>query len=130
MSFPSCRRRKSGSIMISMTQSEFNKLLSYSDIKSRFIKELKFVASTSNLSDDWADYELLSITDRTENAGILLLQPENALYAGQYEISRRIIDASTGRDRAIICDFCYTWQPGSNAASITFASMRTKHNVR
>lgn len=42
---------------------------------------------------------------------------------------KKVIDFKTGRRRAIICDFCYTWQPGSNAASITF-STNAKRKIR
>ena len=41
-----------------------------------------------------------------------------------------MIDSATGRYRAIICDFCYTWQPGSNAASITFKQAVTNNSIR
>lgn len=116
--------------MKTLTQDEFNKILQQVDIKPRLKKELKFVSSTSHLSDDWSPYELIAITDRTGDKGVLLLQPEDRLYVAQYELSRRIVDASTGRSRAIICDFCYTWQPGSNAASITFVHADSKHRIR
>lgn len=116
--------------MKTLSQNEFNDTLQQIDIKPRFKKELKFVASTAHLLVDWSTYELISIADRTGNAGVLLLCPEDSLFVVQYEISRRIVDSGTGRDRAIICDFCYTWQPGSNAASITFTHTRTKHSIR
>lgn len=99
------------------------------DIKPRLKSELKFIKSTAHIPADWASYELLAISDRTEEKGVLLLQPNEELFIAQYELSRRIIDHATGRARAIICDFCYTWQPGSNAASITFTHAKTKHKV-
>jgi hypothetical protein len=116
--------------MKTLSQSEFNDILRQVDIKPRLKKELKFVASTSHLPKDWSSYELLPVTDRSGDAGVLLIEPEGTLYIAQYELSRRIVDASTGRDRAIICDFCFTWQPGSNAASITFIHTETKHSIR
>lgn len=116
--------------MITLSQEAFDRVLQQVDMKPRLKKELKFVASTAHLSEDWSTYELISIADRTGDRGMLLLQPVDTLYAVQYELSRRIVDSSTGRDRAIICDFCYTWQPGSNAASITFTSPDSKHKIR
>jgi hypothetical protein len=116
--------------MRTLNQEEFNHILQQADIKPRLTRELKFVASTSHLSDDWSSYELIAIADRNGDKGILLLQPDDTLYIASYELSRRIIDSSTGRERAIICDFCYTWQPGSNAASITFTHANTKHKIR
>jgi hypothetical protein len=116
--------------MKTISQDEFDGILQRIDIKPRLKKELKFVTSTVRLPEDWADYELVAIADRTGAKGVLLLQPEEALYIAQYELSRRIVDSGTGRDRAAICDFCYTWQPGSNAASITFTHTETKHKIR
>jgi hypothetical protein len=116
--------------MKTLDQDAFMTLLQQADIKPRLKKELKFVSSTAQLAADWSGYELVFIADRTGDKGILLLQPDDALYIVQCEVARRIVDASTGRDRAIICDLCYTWQPGGNAASITFTHATTKHKVR
>ena len=107
----------------------FNQLLKVADLKPRIKSELKFVKSTESMPDDWSDTELLAISDRTEDKGALLLQPDANLYIVQYELSRKIIDYKTGRRRAIICDFCCTWQPGSNAASITFIRPNSNRNV-
>jgi hypothetical protein len=115
--------------MRTFTQEEFNLLLPQVDIKPRLKKELRFVSSTSALAEDWANYEFIAITDRIGNSGALLLQPDDTLFVAQYEISHRIVDSSTGRSRAIICDFCYTWQSGLNAASITFVHAVTKNSI-
>lgn len=115
--------------MRNIKQEELDTLLEQAVVKPRLKKDLKFVASTAHLPDDWSEYELIAITDRTGNRGVLLLQPEDSLYIAPYELSRKIIDAKTGRGRAIICDFCFTWQPGSNAASITFTDRADKHTV-
>jgi hypothetical protein len=114
--------------MRTITQSHFNELLQESAIKAKVKTELKFVRSVADLGD-WSIYELVGISDRTGDKGVLLVQPYEELYLVEYAISRRIIDYNTGRGRAIICDFCYTWQPGSNAASITFTHATTKHKV-
>jgi hypothetical protein len=37
-----------------------------------------------------------------------------------FELTTKIADKITGRTKAIICDFCYTWQRGGNAGRITF----------
>ena len=116
--------------MRTLDQDSFNDLLKHTTIKPRIISELKFVKSVENLAEDWSNYELLSITDRTNEKGILLLEPATDLYAVQYELSKKVIDFKSGRRRAIICDFCYTWQSGSNAASITFSTGNSKRKVR
>ena len=115
--------------MKTLSQDDFNELLERTDIKPRLKRELRFVSSTSKLDADWSGYELISITDRTGDRGVLLIQPNDKLYIAPYELSRRIVDSKTGRARAIICDFCYTWQPGSNAASIVFTNKGAKHSI-
>lgn len=116
--------------MITLDGEQFGNLLKASELRPRFKLELKFVASTQQLPDSWIDIELLAITDRTGDKGLLLLQPADDLYIVPYALSRSIVDSTTGRARAIICDFCYTWQPGSNAASVTFSPPRSKNTVR
>ena len=115
--------------MRTLSQDNFNDLLKIAEIKPKLKAELKFIKSTEDLSEDWSNYELIAIVDRTEDRGILLLEPDDELYVVQYELSRKIIDSKTGRRRAIICDFCYTWQPGSNAASIMFTRANSKTKV-
>jgi hypothetical protein len=115
--------------MRTLTQSDFDELMKHTGIKTRLVAELKFVKSTEALANEWSDYELLSIQDRTGDKGVLLLQPYGDVFIISYELSRRIVDSKTGRGRAIICDFCFTWQPGSNAASITFTHAMTKHKI-
>lgn len=116
--------------MKTLNQNSFDTLLQDAGIKSRLRKDLKFVASTAHLIDSWSEYELLCIADRTNDKGVLLLQPASTLFVAPYELSRTIVDSKTGRQRAIICDFCYTWQPGSNAASITFTHPDDKRHIR
>ena len=112
-------------IMISIDQEKFSKILKLSDAKPRLKKELRFVAG----ADKWADREMFAAADKTGRNGVLLLQPYEKLYAVQYELSPRIVDSLTGRDRAVICDFCRTWQKGSNAASISFTNPVSKNSV-
>jgi hypothetical protein len=116
--------------MITLDNDKFNDLLLQVNIKQRLKKEFRFVTSTARLSAEWSLYELFPITDRTGDSGLLLMQPNDVLFAVYYNLSRRIVDSSTGRDRAIICDFCSTWQPGSNAASITFSASHMNRSVR
>jgi hypothetical protein len=89
-------------------------------IKPRLKRELRFVTSTENITqDDWHDLELVSITDRSGLNGVLLLELDANLYILSYELSRRISD-QTGRSKPVICDICRTWQAGSSSATITF----------
>ena len=38
-----------------------------------------------------------------------------------------VADKATGRSKPITCDFCLTWQRGSNAGRITFERASDKH---
>ncbi|MDB5163026.1 MAG: hypothetical protein JWO54_479 [Candidatus Saccharibacteria bacterium] len=111
--------------MNKLTLSDFNFLLSETPIKPRLKNELRFVTSTENMSDEeWNDRELLSITDRNGNKGVLLISIDDNLYILPYEFKAGITSLSTGRSQSIICDFCQTWQYGNKAGSISFSKDR------
>ena len=104
------------------TQEQFYAIIQQqSRIRPRLRRELRYVASTAAMTDsDWRELELLPITDRTGNKGVLFLQPDDTLYVLPYEMRRGFTSAKTGRAQPIICDFCRTWQAGSSAGSIGF----------
>lgn len=104
-----------------LSPEEFNQIIAQAPIKPRLKQELRFTTSVSNMTpDDWNDTELLCITDKSGNKGILLLAPDDDIFAIQYELTKNLISRQTGRGQPIICDFCRTWQSGGNAASISF----------
>lgn len=104
-----------------LSQEQFNQLIAQAQIKPRLKRELRFVASTSGMTeDDWQETELLNIADRNGNNGVLLLVPDDNIYIIPYELSRGLTNRQTGRAQPIICDFCRTWQAGSGAGSISF----------
>lgn len=117
--------------MKAFTLNTFNQLLHQTSLKPRIKSELRFTTSTQHITkEEWDDLELLAITDRTGVKGILLLQAKDKIYVIAYELSRNITDKATGRSKPIICDFCHTWQKGSNAASITFPKgTRALHSI-
>lgn len=107
--------------MKALNLEQFNQLIAEAQLKPRQKRELRFINSTSAMTaEDWHEAELLGITDRTGNKGILLLAPDDDIYVLPYELSRGIGNRQTGRAQPIICDFCRTWQGGSNAGSISF----------
>lgn len=108
----------------------FDELLAKSAVQPRLKQELKFETSSASLPDDWSDFELIAIADRTQTKGVLLVQPYDEFYIVQYELVPLTASSTTGRARSIICDFCYTWQRGSNAGSITLHNRETKRAVR
>jgi hypothetical protein len=95
--------------------------MSQTQVKPRLKSELKFIASAESLSDeDWSDRELLSISDRNGNNGVLLVSLNSGLYILPYELMVGITSSVTGRSQSIICGFCRTWQYGDRSASIRF----------
>ena len=109
-----------------LTLEMFNELLANSTIKPRLKKELRFVTSTEHLSDeDWDESELIAVTDRSANKGVLVAGIDEGFFLIPYEIKVGITSSSTGRSQSIICDFCQTWQYGNRSGSISFQKDRT-----
>ncbi len=112
--------------MRKLSQEEFNELVTEASIKPRLKKELRFVTSTENISDDeWAERELLAITDRNGNKGVLLVSLDAISYVIPYELKSGIISSLTGRSQSVICDLCRTWQYGNKSGSISFTKSKT-----
>jgi hypothetical protein len=112
--------------MKKLTLTEFNEALASTAINPRLKNELRFVTSTENISDEeWAERELLAVTDRNGNKGVLLISLDDKFYIVPYEMKTGITSSSTGRAQSVICDFCQTWQYGNKAGSISFARNRT-----
>lgn len=103
--------------MQQLQTTELTALLRAAQVKPRLATELRF---QPQYITDWLERELLALTDRTMNKGVLLFQPGDVLYIAPFSLLRGIKDHTTGRFRPITCDFCYTWQAGSAAASISF----------
>ncbi len=106
--------------MQAFTQESFQDLLVHAPLRARIKREVRFTSSVGHLAEDeWGQTELLSVSDRAGNKGVLLLQAnEDAVYAASYELKTGLT-SSTGKAQSIICDFCRTWQTGSRSGSIT-----------
>jgi hypothetical protein len=100
-----------------LSRDQLSQLLKQKHVKPRLVRDLRFVPEEMS---DWADRELLAVRTRSGNEGVMLVQLED-LYLVPFQITSQTADKQTGRTRAITCDFCYTWQRGSNAATITFS---------
>lgn len=106
-------------VMRKITQDLFQQILDESAIKPRAKREVRFASSAAGMDDAiWEQTELIPISDRSGNKGVLLMESGGKLYATSYEISRGITNR-TGKAQPIICDFCKTWQTGSRSGSIT-----------
>ncbi len=104
-----------------ISHKQFNGLIKAAGtIKPRTKRGLRFVASTTHIDpEQWRELELVNIADRTGTKGVLLLEPDATIFVVPYELSGRSPDRA-GRIQPIICDFCKTWQSGSNSGRITF----------
>jgi len=100
---------------------EFNELIALAQIKPHLKRELRFINCTENVSDEeWDDREMLNITDRNGNCGVLLLSLDKGMCILPYELKMGITSSATGRSQSVVCDFCRTWQYGDRSARIRF----------
>lgn len=107
--------------MKKLSLKEFNELISLAQIKPRLKRELRFINCVENISDEeWGDRDVLSVSDRNCNNGVLLVSIKKGFYVIPYELKTGITSSATGRSQSIICDFCQTWQYGDKSASISF----------
>ena len=109
---------------------QFNELIEKSTIKPRLKRELRFTTSTAHLSDEeWYTAELLPVTDRSGNTGVLIIEFDDTTYVLPAEFKKGITSSVTGRSQPIICDFCKTWQSGSRAGTIVFTNINKTSNT-
>lgn len=85
-------------------------------LKARLVYSLRYVPENI---EDWEDLDMLAVTDRNENVGVLLVELDD-LYNMPYTLLTNMSDKLSGRSKPITCDFCYTWQKGGAGAMITF----------
>lgn len=75
----------------------FNQLLDASRIKQRLKRELRFTTSVSHLvHSDWHEREMVRISNRSGNAGVLLLELAASIYLVPYEFKKIGPSTSTG----------------------------------
>lgn len=98
----------------------FDQLLKEVAIKPRFKRNLKYHLSVEGMDEQaWSEKELLPVWNKSRSGGIVLLQPADKLYLLPFESGEAAHD-STGRVKAAICDFCYTWQSSGGVGLVTF----------
>ncbi|MNH50548.1 hypothetical protein D3C73_21740 [compost metagenome] len=102
--------------MQQITKSTLESLLDEFGIKKKLRSELKFI---SDRVMDWSERDFVAITDRHRSQGVLIAEL-NTLHVIPFRFQARKASSMTGRIEAVICDFCSTWQRGSNSAVITF----------
>lgn len=92
-------------------------LLKAHRVKPRLIRDIRFVPDEVGY---WPEREMLAVFTKSGNEGVLLIEQDGILTVLPFERGKRIVDTRTGRSKPITCDFCKTWQRGSNAATISF----------
>jgi len=100
-----------------VTREEFATRLGGTAIKSRIVRELRFVPEEIS---NWQYRDFLAVLTKSKNEGVLLCGDQTIAFA----LGKRKPGAS-GRVEPIICDLCATWQRGSNSATITFTRSDT-----
>ena len=108
----------------------FADLIQLAHVKARLRRELRFTSSTDSIpTEEWPELELVAVSDRSGNEGVLLIELDAQLYVVPYELSIRMADLQTGRSKPVICDICNTWQSGANSARITFTHTKSLHKI-
>ena len=110
--------------MNELGREQLARLLKDAHIKSRIVKELRFVPEEIK---NWGDLDMLAVPTRGGNEGVLMVQASR-FYVLPYELNTKIKDKSTGRSKRIICDFCCTWQQGGKSGRITFIRKSNGHS--
>jgi len=95
---------------------EFEQIMRAVGVRGKLRKELRWTPDSYEL---YGERELLAVSHRGGRNGLLLIDIDANLYGAPYELLPGIRDAG-GRSKPVICDFCYTWQRGSNIGRITF----------
>lgn len=100
--------------MSPITSEIYDQVIASVGLKQKFLRELR---PKFDLVVDW-DREFVTVTDRSGNNGVLWIELDKQVYILPYSLNRGIIDKTSGRARPVICDLCYTQQPGIAAARI------------
>lgn len=111
--------------MNAITREELAEYLKTLRINKRLVRELRFTPEAINA---WDDRELLAISTRSNIEGVLLIETASR-HLIPYTLSGGLTDAATGRSKAAICDFCFTWQGGGKSKRISFVRTSDGHSL-
>jgi hypothetical protein len=98
--------------MKSLSREAFAQRIKEAGIRPRLQRELRFVPEEIT---DWDDRDFLAVMNRSKTEGVLVFDE----HIVPFQLQARKPNAA-GRIEPVICDFCATWQRGSNSATITF----------
>lgn len=109
--------------MNQLTNQIVTDLLRQASIPARLIKSLRF---TMEAMSDWEDRDFIAIFNKAHTEGVLIA-PLDTVFAVPFQLNKRPANAA-GRIEPIVCDFCATWQQGSNSANIRFQKTHSSVN--
>lgn len=95
-----------------LSRDEFAVLIKKARIKPRLVRDLRFIPEEIS---DWEQRDFLAVMTKSGAEGVFIM-PGHGVKA--FEFHKRV--AKSGRVTPIICEFCSTWQRGSNSAIIAF----------
>lgn len=90
-------------------------------------KLLSSIALPNNFAD-YFNYELVSLPNKSKNAGVLLFQINGDWSSFSYRLTRAKV-ISAGRLKPVLCDFCYTWLTAGDSALVTFDKKNKKSHT-
>ena len=100
---------------------ELSSILDRTKISNRLKQSLRFVPEEIA---SWEDLDFIAVANKSGSEGVILA-PLTTFFVVPFSIQKRKPD-SKGRIEAVICDFCKTWQRGSNSARISFTKERSR----
>lgn len=98
---------------------QFAVLITRARVKPRIQRELRFVPEEIS---HWEDRDFLAVTNKSQTEGVLVVPFIDRVLP--FELRMVKTKASGALPAAVICDFCATWQRGSNISTITFSKDR------
>ena len=112
------------------TEDSLRGLLEVTPIRRKLRQELRLGTSMLGVEEDaWADRELFAVYTKSRNEGVLWVETVNVQALLPFSLSRGLRDTATGRSKPVICDFCRSWQRGSNIARITLYPVPKLHDT-
>lgn len=102
--------------MNALSREDFSELTK--TLRPRLRRELRFVPEEIS---NWADRDFIAVTNRSKSEGVLVFDDRRV---AAFQLQSRKPNPA-GQLVAIICDFCATWQRGTNSAIITFAKEKS-----
>ena len=113
--------------MQEITPRQVEAVIKSGSLNKKLVSEIRL----SQLDDlDWENLDFFTLTNKSGQRGLLFYQfaSDSQLAAIPYSITPKAA-GEDGRNQAIICDICRTWQKGSAAGFISLENPDNKHRT-